>query len=302
MALSCTVVGTLIQLSQTPTTHDTNTRVKLTIFTILSFRERLAIANLSLKPPHVIESIPSLSGHVITYRWRSLPRVRRDKASSPRGSSSNGCYLCITIDPLMWAIFSPTPTISIKWARLKYRGVWVVSKHNNVRGSEMFARGITIISITPSCRREANMGHRSKIRQAPKLLGRKSRGRLNRACYRSRPLCRHQLGQRQAHGWAQSNALVSPGYIWGLGSCTCRWPSCCCWLSYCRRSSCCYRGCCPTRSVPSSMLTFMKLSGAVASENVPAFFLSPICWRFSTDDGVGLIRLSYVRSWLNHGL
>ena len=47
VALSRTVVGTtLIQPSQTPTTHDTNTRVELTIVTILSISERLAIANL----------------------------------------------------------------------------------------------------------------------------------------------------------------------------------------------------------------------------------------------------------------
>ena len=34
-------------ISQTPTTHYTNTRVKLTIITHLSFSERIAIANLS---------------------------------------------------------------------------------------------------------------------------------------------------------------------------------------------------------------------------------------------------------------
>ena len=39
---------TLIQPSQTPTTHDTKTRVKLTIVTILSISERLAIASLTL--------------------------------------------------------------------------------------------------------------------------------------------------------------------------------------------------------------------------------------------------------------
>ena len=38
-------------------------------------------------------SVPSLSGHAIAYRWRSLPRVRRHRASSPQGSSSNGCRL-----------------------------------------------------------------------------------------------------------------------------------------------------------------------------------------------------------------
>ena len=47
VALSRTVVGTtFIQPSQTPTPNDTNTRVKLTIVTFLSFSERLTIANL----------------------------------------------------------------------------------------------------------------------------------------------------------------------------------------------------------------------------------------------------------------
>ena len=55
------------------------------------------------KPPYVIGPVPNLSGHVIVYRWRSLPRVRRYRASSPQGSSSNGCCLCITMDQLMCA-------------------------------------------------------------------------------------------------------------------------------------------------------------------------------------------------------
>ena len=40
-------------------------------------------------PPYVTGSVPSLSGHAIAYRWRSLPRVRRYTASSPQGSSSS---------------------------------------------------------------------------------------------------------------------------------------------------------------------------------------------------------------------
>ena len=51
-------------------------------------------------PSHTIGSVPSLSGHAITHRWRSLPRVRWPRASSPQGSSSNGCCLCITMDQL----------------------------------------------------------------------------------------------------------------------------------------------------------------------------------------------------------
>ena len=49
----------------------------------------------SRRLPHIpstaMASIPSYSaGHAITYRWYLLPRVRRHRASSPRGSCSNG--------------------------------------------------------------------------------------------------------------------------------------------------------------------------------------------------------------------
>ena len=40
-----------------------------------------------MKPPYAIGSVPSLSGHAIAYRWRSLPRVRRHRAGKPQGSS-----------------------------------------------------------------------------------------------------------------------------------------------------------------------------------------------------------------------
>ena len=53
-----------------------------------------------MKPPYAIGSVPSLSGHAIAYRWRSLPRVRRHRVNSPQGSLSNECYLCITMDQL----------------------------------------------------------------------------------------------------------------------------------------------------------------------------------------------------------
>ena len=54
-----------------------------------------------LPASHTIGSVPSLSGHAIAYRWRSLPRVRWHRVSSPQGSSSNGCCLCITMDDQM---------------------------------------------------------------------------------------------------------------------------------------------------------------------------------------------------------
>ena len=48
--------------------------------------------HLSIIPPYAIGSVPSVSGHATAYRWRLLPRVRRHRASSPQGSSSNGSY------------------------------------------------------------------------------------------------------------------------------------------------------------------------------------------------------------------
>ena len=40
-----------------------------------------------MKPPYATGSVPSLSGHALAYRWRSLPRVRRHRASKCQGSS-----------------------------------------------------------------------------------------------------------------------------------------------------------------------------------------------------------------------
>ena len=61
-------------------------------------------------PSYAIGSVPSLSGHAIAYRWRSLPRVRGYRAFSSQGSSNNGCCFCITMDELISALlFSPHP-------------------------------------------------------------------------------------------------------------------------------------------------------------------------------------------------
>ena len=42
-------------------------------------------------PSTAIGSLPSLSGHATAHRWRSLPRVRWSRASSPEDSSRKGC-------------------------------------------------------------------------------------------------------------------------------------------------------------------------------------------------------------------
>ena len=61
-----------------------------------------------LKPPYVIGSVPTLSGHAIAYRWRSLPRVRRPRASKPQGSSERGLLWHVTMDQLICVSLSHT--------------------------------------------------------------------------------------------------------------------------------------------------------------------------------------------------
>ena len=61
-----------------------------------------------LKLPYAIGSFPSLSGHAIAYRWRSLPRVRRHEASKPQGSSERVLPWQITMVQLIWASLSHT--------------------------------------------------------------------------------------------------------------------------------------------------------------------------------------------------
>ena len=60
------------------------------------------------KPPYAIGSVPSLSGHAIAYRWRSLPRVRRHRASKPQGSSKRVLPWQVTMDQLLCASLSHT--------------------------------------------------------------------------------------------------------------------------------------------------------------------------------------------------
>ena len=61
-----------------------------------------------MKPPYAIGSVPSLSGHATAYRWRSLPRVRRLRASKSQGSSERVLPWQITMDHLIFASLSHT--------------------------------------------------------------------------------------------------------------------------------------------------------------------------------------------------
>ena len=61
-----------------------------------------------LKPPYAIGSVPRLSGHAIAYRWRSLPKVRRHRASKPQDSSECVLPWQVTMDQLIIASLSHT--------------------------------------------------------------------------------------------------------------------------------------------------------------------------------------------------
>ena len=61
-----------------------------------------------MKPPYAIGSVPSLSGHAIAYRWRSLPRVRRRMAGKPQGSSERVPPWQVTMGQLIFASLSHT--------------------------------------------------------------------------------------------------------------------------------------------------------------------------------------------------
>ena len=56
-----------------------------------------------MKSPYATGSFPSLLGHAIAYRWRSMPRVRRHRASKPQGSSERVLPWQITMDQLIFA-------------------------------------------------------------------------------------------------------------------------------------------------------------------------------------------------------
>ena len=60
------------------------------------------------KPPYAMGSVPRLSGHAIAYRWRSLPRVHRHRASKPQGSSERVLPWQVTMDQLIFASLSHT--------------------------------------------------------------------------------------------------------------------------------------------------------------------------------------------------
>ena len=72
------------------------------------FRGGVHLFTRYFKPLYAIGTVPNLSGHTIAYRWRSLPRVHRHRASKPQRSSKRVLPWQVTMDQLICASLSHT--------------------------------------------------------------------------------------------------------------------------------------------------------------------------------------------------
>ena len=115
---------------------------------------------LYIKPPYAIGSVPSLSGHVIAYRWRSLPRVRRHRASKPQGSSERVLSWQVTMDQLIFTSLSHTHYwYGVDMLKVPWRTIisWFYKK---IRLHGRRGKGTAEVSFS-----------RYKLRQAPQKEG-----------------------------------------------------------------------------------------------------------------------------------
>ena len=73
--------------------------------------------------PTDIGSVPGLSDHAVAYRWRSLPRVRRHRASSPQRRSKRVLPWQVTMDQLICAFLFPHPLLvyDVGMLKVEYR-------------------------------------------------------------------------------------------------------------------------------------------------------------------------------------
>ena len=88
-----------------------------------------------------IGSVTSGSGQAIAYRWRSLSRVRRHRASiSPKGSSSNGCCLFFTMDQLVYTPLFSFPHPLLVRVRSGYRVLKVPASYQQSNQLRVFSK------------------------------------------------------------------------------------------------------------------------------------------------------------------
>ena len=99
------------QAESSITNHQSSIRYLLTGFPPLS------AAASDFIPSTAIELIPSLTGHaIVAYRWRSLPRILRHRASSSQAVPSTGAaFSGVTMRPFSVRLSSSTPTTGTEW-------------------------------------------------------------------------------------------------------------------------------------------------------------------------------------------
>ena len=100
----------------------------------------------NFKPPNAIGPVPSLSGHAIAYRWRSLPRVRWHRASKPQGYSRRVLPWQVTMDQLIFASLSHTHY----WYEVGMLSVPAVYTVEIVRYSGTLNNGLPDIAVPKS--------------------------------------------------------------------------------------------------------------------------------------------------------
>ena len=101
-----------------------------------------------MKPPYAIGSVPSLSGHAIAYRWRSLLRVRRYMASKPQGSSERVLPWQITMAHLTFASLSHTHY----WYEVGLLNVAYLKKYPNVSKGRVLSSSQKVVVRRPQRR------------------------------------------------------------------------------------------------------------------------------------------------------
>ena len=110
-----------------------------------------------MKPPYAIGSVPSLSGHAVAYRWRSLPRVRRHRTSKPQGSSERVLPWQITMDQLIFASLSHTHywhevgMLKIPGEQVRDTGIHLKVLIDQVRGRWTENARIPVIKLPLAC-------------------------------------------------------------------------------------------------------------------------------------------------------
>ena len=98
------------------------------------------------KPPYAIGSVPSLSGHAIAYRWRSLPRVHRHRASKPHVLTRLYCHYYspnkLQVDRERHS-FSGNHQVNLTATDSKYRHVVVLSMQRSFYKERIYITGVS---------------------------------------------------------------------------------------------------------------------------------------------------------------